>query len=201
MEVFRLARKRPRAWATTYDLPGRRGPKAPRLALVILAAILAAGLTFGGLALMSRSAAAPVTAAPEPPTSGAPASLPPPTGEPASTPAPSGPASTPPSSTPPSDAALIQTATKFTDSWLQRDRATRRAGLTATATPELAQALMLTDDANIPRTRRQGGPSIDTRLSDTVLVLQRLADKTELKVTLTAASGRWLVTAIDMDAD
>ena len=201
--MFRLARKRPRAWATTYDLPGRRGPRASRLTLMVLAAVLAAGLTFGGLVLMTRSAAAPVNHTPEPSVSGAPqSSPPPPTGGPASTPASPGPTSAQPSSTPANDAVVIvQTAAKFVDAWLQRDRAKRRSGLTATATPELVKALMLTDDANIPRTRRQGGPSIDTQLSDTVLVLQRLVDKTELKVTLTSASGTWLVTAIDMDAD
>lgn len=91
-------------------------------------------------------------------------------------------------------------ASSFTHAWLQRDRAKRKAQLSATATAELTAALMKTDEQNIPRTTTEGSATIDSRADGVAIVLQGLADTTVLRITVvkTGEDGSWLVSDVDL---
>ena len=91
-------------------------------------------------------------------------------------------------------------ASSFTDAWLQRDRTKRQAQLEATATAELAAALMKTDDQNIPRTSKEGSATIDSHADGVAIALQSLADTTVLRITVvkTGTAGTWLVSDVDL---
>lgn len=163
---------------------------------LVLAGGLGLVLAFAGIAAVSR-ALSPAPAASLPAST---STTPPVAASPAATPTPT-PTITSPQGQ--ADAAAIQSvATRFTDGWLQRNRAKRKAQLAATATKDLAAALMRTADQNIPRTKRAGtAPVIESQTDGAAIVLQQLADSTTLKLTVTnGADGTWRVTSIDMAA-
>lgn len=185
-----MARQRPRPYRTTYDIGGRR-PNPRRLVWVVLAAALGVVLTFAGIAAVSRAVSAP----PGPATAQQPTA--------AGTPSLTAPSPTP-SLVAPQDQAeevtIQNVANSFSDAWLQRDRAKRKAQLSATATAELTAALMKTDDQNIPRTSKDGSPAIDSRADGVAIALQGLADTTVLRITVvkTGEDATWLVSDVDL---
>jgi len=186
-----MAKRRPRPYRTTYDIGGRR-PRPRRLAWLVFAAVLGVVLTFAGIAAVSRavstSAGPPTTQQQTVPATPSSASAPSPT----------------PSLVAPQDQAeevtIQNVASSFTDAWLQRDRTKRKAQLEATATAELAAALMKTDDQNLPRTTKEGTATIDARVEGVAIALQCLADTTVLRITLvkTGTAGTWLVSDVDL---
>lgn len=187
-----MPRNRPRPHTTTYDLARRRRPLV-RMVWPVLAGVLSLVLAFAGIAAVSRA----VSPAPAASTSG---QTPPAVASPTTAPTPTPTITSPQGQV---DAAAIQgVTTRFVDAWLQRDRAKRKTQLTATATKDLAAALMKTADQNIPRTKRAGtAPVIESRTDGVAIVLQQLADSTTLKLTVTnGADGTWRVTSIDMAA-
>lgn len=183
-----MVKQRPRPYRTTYDI-GRRRTGHVRLVWVVLAAVLGVVLAFAGIAAVSRAVSSPA-------------------GSPAQQPAPATSSSAPPSPTPtlvaPQDQVdeltIQNVAGAFTDAWLQRNRGKRKAQLGATATAELAAALMKTADQNIPRTRKEGPATIDSRVDGLAIVLQGLGDASVLRITVaqTGAAGTWLVSDVDL---
>lgn len=185
-----MARQRPRPYGTTYDT-GRRTTSPRRLIWVVLAAVLGVLLTFVSIAAVSRAMSTPTG-----PTSTQ--QQQPVTPSSASTPSPT------PTLVAPQEQAeevtIQNVASSFTDAWLQRDRAKRKAELSATATAELTAALMKTDDQNIPRTTPQGPATIVSHTEGVAIALQGLADTTVLRITVvkTSGDGSWLVSDVDL---
>lgn len=185
-----MARQRPRPYRTTYDIGRRRREGPLRLVWVVLAAVVGVVLAFAGIAAVSRAVSAsggsPVPQLPAPAAAS------------------SAPASPTPTLVAPQDQVdelTIHNITgSFTDAWLQRNRAKRKAQLGATATAELAAALMKTSDQNIPRTTKEGAATIDSRVDGLAIVLQELGDHTVLRVTVaqSGTSGSWLVSDVDL---
>lgn len=186
-----MAKRRPRPYRTTYDI-GRGQPSPRRLVWLVLTGVLGVVLAFAGIAAVScavSTPAGPATAQQQ--TSPA---------TPSSVSAPS----LTPSLVAPQDQAeevtIQNIASSFTDAWLQRDRTKRKAQLGATATAELAAALMKTDDQNIPRTSKEGSATIDSRADGVAIALQGLADTTVLRITMVkaGATGTWVVSDVDL---
>lgn len=183
-----MAKKRPRPYRTTYDI-GRRPTSPRRMVWLVLAAVLGLLLTFAGIAAVSRAISRPAGQATAQQQSSAPtvATL-----------------SPTPSVVAPQDQAeevtIQNVAGSFADAWLQRDRAKRKAQLSATATAELTAALMKTDDQNIPRTSKEGSATIDSRVDGVAIALQGLVDTTVLRITVvsTGTAGTWLVSDVDL---
>lgn len=158
---------------------------------LVLAAVLGVVVAFAGIAAVSRAMSRPA----------APSTAP---GQAPST-APAAPTLSPSSSlVAPQDQAeevtILNVASGFADAWLLRDPAKRKARLSATATAELTAALMKTDDQNIPRTNREGSPTIDSHADGVAIALQGLADFTVLRITVvkTGEDGSWLVSDVDL---
>ena len=185
-----MARKRPRSYRTTYDI-GRRRTSPRRMGWLVLAAVLGVVVAFAGIAAVSRAIsrqASPATAQPSASATSSDTASSSPT----------------PSLVAPQDQAeevtIQSVASSFTDAWLQRDRAKRKAQLSATATAELTAALMKTDDQNIPRTTTQGPATIDSHTDGVAIALQGLADSTVLRITVVKSgpTGEWLVSDVDL---
>lgn len=183
-----MAKKRPRPYRTTYDI-GRRRTSPRRMVWLVLAAVLGVVVAFAGIAAVSRAISRPAGQATTQQQSSAPT---------AATLSPT------PSVVAPQDQAeeitIQNVASSFTDAWLQRDPAKRKAQLSATATAELTAALMKTDDQNIPRTGKEGSATIDSRAEGVAIAQQGLADTTLLRITVVKSShdGSWLVSDVDL---
>lgn len=186
-----MARQRPRPYRTTYDVGGGR-PSRRRLVWLVVAAVLGVVVTFAGIAAVSRAVNAPA----------GPATVEQRTAW--STPSSASAPSRTPSLVAPQDQAeevtIRSVAGSFADGWLERDRAKRKAQLSATATAELTAALMKTDDQNIPRTSKAGSVTIDSRADGVAIALLSLADTTVLRITVvkSGAVGTWLVSDVDL---
>lgn len=190
-----MHKRRPRPYTVTYDLPVRRRPL--RIVWLAMAAVLGVALAFGGLAAVSRAMSRP--AVPASPSAAATSSV--------STPAATASTSTPASTVTASqsqadDAVLAGLAGRFVDAWLQRDRAKRKAQLAQTAEGDLAAALMQTEVQNIPRIKKNGAATIDSRADGVVIVMQPMTGATVLRITVVSQPGSaaWLVSDVDMPA-
>lgn len=184
----------PRRDDLTYDVgqPQSRGP-VPWLPLLVLVAVLALG-TLLVAGVVRSGADAQAAPAPTPSTSASSASVPPTT---ASSPLPSG-----------SDAAeglaapegSQQAASAFVAAWLDTDRATRQPALQETASPALAEELMLTDPANVPRATPRGAPVLTDASTYSAQFSQRLSSGMEILVYLVAdpaARHGWFATSVE----
>ena len=184
----------PRRDQLTYDVgqPPGRGP-VPWLPLLLLAAVLGiATLLVVGVVVSGRSPqAAPVAtappAAPPTPTASAPASSALPSGSDASESlaAPEG---------------SEQTARAFVAAWLDRDPATRKPALEQVSAPALAEGLMLTDPANVPRARPRGAPVLDDASTYSAQFTQALSTGEPIQIYLVAdpqSRYGWLATSVE----
>lgn len=166
-----------------------------------VAAVVVVGLSFAGLAVVSRAMSQPAVPTPGPPTKASTVSSPAgpaPTNVGTPTAKPTVSATQPPAN----DAVITSVAGRFVDAWLQRDRAKRKTQLAQTAVTELAAALMRTDPQNIPRLRKHGVPTIDSRAEGVAVVLQPMTGSVVLRITVVAQPGTvmWLVSDVDMPA-
>lgn len=89
---------------------------------------------------------------------------------------------------------------RFLQAWLERTPALRKTELEQTATPELAEMLMMTSQANIPDAHPVGGPVLVRASDDSVQFLQKLSNGVTVRIYLAAdpqARYGWLATAIE----
>lgn len=184
----------PRRDDLTYDVgqPPTRGP-VPWLPLLVLVAVLALGtLLVAGVVRSGGDAQAAPAPTPTPSASSTP--VPPTT---ASSPLPSG-----------SDAAeglpvpegSQQAASAFIAAWLDADKATRAPALQETASPALAEELMLTDPAKVPRATPRGAPRLADASTYSVQFTQPLSSGMEILVYLVADPASrygWLATSVE----
>ncbi|SDR69654.1 hypothetical protein SAMN04488543_0088 [Friedmanniella luteola] len=187
----------PRRDQLTYDLgdSSSRGP-VPWLPLVVLVAVL--GLVTLLVAGVVRSGGDP-EAAPAAPGSTSIATA---TAAP-STPGPG--VSTPPTGSDADEAPAApegseRAAVAFVDAWLDRDPKTRPAALAAVSAPALAEGLMLTDPANIPKATRRGAPELVDASTYSSQFTQALSTGLTIEVYLVAdpaARYQWLATSVE----
>ena len=182
----------PRRDQLTYDLGQGGPPPVPWKPVLLLAAVIAVvGLLLAWTVTSSRTPQAAPAAAP---TSTRPTSV---STTPSASPLPSG-----------SDAAeglrvpegSQEAATAFVRAWLDRDAKTRESALTETATPALAEQLMLTDPTNIPKARPKGSPVLDDASTFSTQFTQALSTGMTISVYLVAdpeARYGWLTTSVD----
>lgn len=179
----------------TYDLGQGPRPQVPWKPVLLLATVI----TVAGLLLMWAVAsqapqAAPASTADPVVSSASPSASP--SGTTAS-PLPSG-----------SDAAeglgvpegSQQAATAFARAWLDPARKTRQAALNQVAAPALAEQLMLTDPANIPRAQLRGAPVLDEASTYSTQFTQTLSDGMKIQIYLVAdpqARYGWFATSVD----
>jgi hypothetical protein len=179
----------------TYDLGQRSRSQVPWKPALLLAAVIAvAGLLLAWAVVGSRSpqavpATGPAAASPTAsPTGGSTA--------PTASALPSG-----------SDAqeglgvpeGSQQAASLFVRAWLDRSAKTRKPALEQVATPALAEQLMLTDPANIPRARPRGAPVLGDASTYSTQFTQTLSTGMKIQVYLVAdpeARYRWLATSV-----
>lgn len=93
-----------------------------------------------------------------------------------------------------------QAASLFVRAWLDRSAETRKPALEQLATPALAEQLMLTDPANIPRARPRGAPVLNDASTYSTQFTQTLSTGMKIQVYLVAdpeAPYRWLATSVD----
>lgn len=93
-----------------------------------------------------------------------------------------------------------QAASAFVRAWLDRSAKTRGPALGAAATPALAEQLMLTDPANIPRAQPRGAPVLDDASTYSTQFTQTLSTGMKIQVYLVAepeARYGWLATSVD----
>jgi hypothetical protein len=174
----------------TYDLgqPSRR--PLPWLPLLLVVAVLglAALLVQGALRSQRASPAAPQLGVVTSPT---------PTRASAPPPSPSG-----------SDAqegpglpeGSRQAASRFVQAWLDRNPATRETALHQVSTPALAETLMLTDPANVPRASPRGAPVLEEAGTYSAQFRQPLSTGATVSIYLVAdpaARYRWLATSVE----
>jgi len=194
----------PRRDQLTYDLSqGRRAP-VPRKPALLLAAVAAVGaLLLGWTVLSSRTPGAPpVSAAATASTSPSPSAGPPAdpaTGRSPATRSPE-PAGSDAEEGPGAPEGSEQAASVFVRAWLDPHAETRRPALGQVATPALAEQLMLTDPANVPRARPRGTPVLTEAATYSAQFTQTLSSGRRIKVYLVADPGaryRWLATSVD----
>ena len=188
----------PRRDQLTYDLgdSSSRGP-VPWLPLVVLVAVL--GLVTLLVAGVVRSGGAPEAgpAVPVPTPSASDTAAPP------TTPGPS--ASAQPTGTDADEALAAsegseRAAVAFVDAWLDRNPKTRPAALEAVSAPALAEGLMLTDPANIPKASRRGAPELVDASAYSSQFTQTLSTGMTIQVYLVAdpaARYQWLATSVE----
>lgn len=91
-------------------------------------------------------------------------------------------------------------AVHFVAAWLDRVPKTRKSELQQTATSGLAEELMLTSDANIPRATAKGPPRLEDASEYSVQFLQTLSDGMRVRVYLVAdpqAEFGWVATSVE----
>lgn len=93
-----------------------------------------------------------------------------------------------------------QAATAFVRAWLERDRTTREPALAQVSSPALAEGLMLTDPANIPRARPRGAPVLEDASTYSAQFTQALSVGPAIKIYLVAdpeARYGWLAASVE----
>ncbi|MFL6027571.1 MAG: hypothetical protein ACJ72K_11575 [Friedmanniella sp.] len=93
-----------------------------------------------------------------------------------------------------------QAASRFVQAWLDRNPATRESALHQVSTPALAEALMLTDPANVPRARPRGAPVLEDAGTYSAQFSQPLSTGATVSIYLVAdpaARYRWLATSVE----
>ena len=93
-----------------------------------------------------------------------------------------------------------QVASRFIRAWLDRDPATREPALKEVAAPALAEQLMLTDPANIPRAKPRGNLVLNDASAYSAAFTQTLSTGMRIQVYLVAdptARYQWLTTSVD----
>lgn len=91
-------------------------------------------------------------------------------------------------------------AARFVAAWLQRAPKPRKAALHDTAAPGLAEELMLTSTANIPKARPKGAPVPKHASAYSVQFAQRLSNGMRIRIYLVADPGTrygWTVTSVE----
>ena len=177
----------------TYDLgqPSRGPlpwlPLLVGLAVLSLAALLVAGALEGHRA---------VPAAPQPAVAVSPTL----------TPMPQAPTPAPPASGSDAEEGLAlpdgsrEAASAFVAAWLDRNPRTRKVALEQVSSPALAEALMLTDPANVPRARPRGAPVLQDAATYSVQFSQALSTGATVSIYLVADPGaryQWLATSVE----
>lgn len=91
-------------------------------------------------------------------------------------------------------------AVRFIAAWLDRVPKTRRAELQQTATSGLAEELMLTSQANIPKATAKGAPRLEDASEYSVQFTQLLSDGMRIRVYLVAdpqSRYGWTATSVE----
>lgn len=93
-----------------------------------------------------------------------------------------------------------QVSIRFVRAWLDRNPKTRRPALDQLSAPALAEELMLTDPANIPRARPRGGPVLEYASAYSAQFTQALSTGLTIQVYLVTdpqARYGWLATSVE----
>lgn len=93
-----------------------------------------------------------------------------------------------------------QAAAAFVRAWLDRDAKTRRPALQQVSSPALAEELMLTDPANIPRATPRGAPVLQDASTYSVQFTQAMSAGRPIQIYLVAdpeARFGWLTTSVE----
>ena len=93
-----------------------------------------------------------------------------------------------------------QAASAFVRAWLDRDRKTREPALVQVSSPALAEGLMLTDPANIPRATPRGAPVLEDASTYSAQFTQALSAGPAIKIYLVAdpeARYGWLAASVE----
>lgn len=93
-----------------------------------------------------------------------------------------------------------QAASAFVRAWLDRDRKTREPALAQVSSPALAEGLMLTDPANIPRVTPRGAPVLEDASTYSAQFTQALSTGPAIKIYLVAdpeARYGWLAASVE----
>jgi hypothetical protein len=176
----------------TYDLPNERDRRLPWKAVALLAVTVLTAIVLVAAMLLSDRAA---TTAPSP-VSASSVSATPPAVQVTASPVPSG-----------SDAGETtavpdgsqQAAAVFVRAWLDPDPKSRKPALERVAAPALAEQLMLTDPANVPRATPLGAPVMAEASSYSAVFTQTLTTGLKIQVYLVSdpsARYRWLTTSV-----
>jgi hypothetical protein len=187
----------------TYDVGQRRAPLLSRASVRLLGLLAVVVVIGAGLVIWTMASARPAATA----TAVGPAGLP------ATTPVPSASQPTPAAGSP--SAALVgfdakepqrsprgssTAAARFIAAWLERDAKARKSGLEQVATAGLAEQLMLTSPANIPKANVQGGPELEAASAYSVQFVQTLTSGMRVRVYLVADPGSrygWVATSVE----
>jgi hypothetical protein len=178
----------------TYDVgPAARQRQVPWVSLLLLIAVLVLAVTLCvGLVRSSK----PAPEAGPPPV--APVTVPatPPSSSPSASPMPTGSDAGDGLAMP---AGSREATSRFVRAWLDRNPKSRAPALKEVTAPALAEQLMLTDPANIPRATPSGEPVLDEASTYSAQFTQALSNKTRITVYLVAdpqARYRWLATSV-----
>jgi hypothetical protein len=93
-----------------------------------------------------------------------------------------------------------QAARAFVAAWLEQDPAARKQAVEQVSVPALAEGLMLTDPANIPRATPRGAPALDDASTYSVQFTQALSTGGPIRIYLVAdpaARYGWLATSVE----
>ena len=93
-----------------------------------------------------------------------------------------------------------QVSIRFVRAWLDRNPKTRRPALDQLSSPALAEELMLTHPANIPRARPRGGPVLEYASAYSAQFTQALSTGLTIQVYLVTdpqARYGWLATSVE----
>ena len=93
-----------------------------------------------------------------------------------------------------------EAASAFVQAWLDPKAKTREPALQEVASPALAEQLMLTDPANVPKARPRGKPVLDDASTYSTQFTQTLSTGMKISVYLVTdpeARYGWLATSVD----
>lgn len=175
----------------TYDLAEPRRTVIPVWQVALVGVIAAVGLL---LAVATVRGVQPSATPPAPPPS-----------MPAPVAAKKPPATAPPAAADADEGQGVpeesrQAASSFVRAWLDRNPATRRAGLQQSSAPALAEQLMLTDPANVPAATPVGAPVAEDSSAYATQFSQRLSTGRSIRVYLVAdpeSRFGWLATSVE----
>lgn len=182
----------------TYDLNQQTRRQVPWTSVALLVAVIAvAGLLLGWTVVSNRAPETRPAAQSTPLSTSAAAT-------PSTSPSPSS-ASPLPSGSDAEEGLSVpegsqQVATLFVRAWLDVNAKTRKPALDRVASPALAEQLMLTDPANIPRTRPRGAPTLDESSTYSAQFTQSLSSGMKIQIYLVAdpaARYGWMATSVD----